>query len=247
MVALIIVLATLATAFISSILGMVGGLILMGVLVLLLPVSQAMVLHGIIQLTSNGYRAYLNRNNIQWRLFIGFTLGGVAAMALLIWVSYSPDRAIVFLLLGALPFIATSLPKQFALDITRPGLSIPAGFVVVVTNLLAGVGGPLLDIFFQRVPLTRHQVVATKAVAQSFGHLSKIIFYGGLIGTSPGPFSLLGFCIIASVIGTTLGKKILDRMEDQNFFTWTLRVMLTVGAIFILRGLWMIWTQNTPS
>lgn len=244
MTPVIIVLASLVTAFISSILGMVGGLILMGVLVLLLPVSQAMVLHGIIQLTSNGYRAYLNRRDIQWRLFVGFTLGGLAAMALLIWVSYTPDRAIVFLLLGALPFLATSLPKKFALDITRPGVSIPAGFIVVVTNLLAGVGGPLLDIFFQRVPLTRHQVVATKAVAQSFGHLSKIIFYGGLIGTSPGSMPLILACIVASVIGTTLGKKILDRMEDKNFFAWTLRVMLTVGALFILRGLWMLWTQS---
>lgn len=54
---LIILLATLSTAFLSSIFGMLGGLILMGVLITIMPVSQAMVLHGLIQLTSNGYRA----------------------------------------------------------------------------------------------------------------------------------------------------------------------------------------------
>ena len=53
----VILIATLATAFLSSIFGMLGGLILMGVLANLLPVSAAMVLHGLIQLTSNGYRA----------------------------------------------------------------------------------------------------------------------------------------------------------------------------------------------
>ena len=58
---LIILLATLSTAFLSSIFGMLGGLILMGALITIMPVSQAMVLHGLIQLTSNGYRAWLNK------------------------------------------------------------------------------------------------------------------------------------------------------------------------------------------
>ena len=67
-----IIIATLATAFLSSIFGMIGGLILMGVLVSILPIAQAMVLHGIIQLTSTGYRAYLNSRDICWSLSAGF-------------------------------------------------------------------------------------------------------------------------------------------------------------------------------
>ena len=43
----IILLATLSTAFLSSIFGMLGGLILMGILVSMMPVSDAMVLHGL--------------------------------------------------------------------------------------------------------------------------------------------------------------------------------------------------------
>ena len=59
----IVLLATLGTAFLSSIFGMLGGLILMGILVTIMPVSSAMILHGLIQLTSNGYRAWLNRKD----------------------------------------------------------------------------------------------------------------------------------------------------------------------------------------
>ena len=43
---LIILLATIVTAFLSSIFGMLGGLILMGVLISFLSVGPAMVLHG---------------------------------------------------------------------------------------------------------------------------------------------------------------------------------------------------------
>ena len=73
--------------------------------------------------------------------------------------------------LGVLPYIAWLVPKELSLDITKPFISIVAGGVVVFTNLIAGVGGPLLDVFFQRVDMTRHEVVATKAVAQTIGHI----------------------------------------------------------------------------
>lgn len=240
----IIILATGMTAFMSSIFGMVGGLILMGVLASLLPITQALVLHGIIQLTSNGYRAFLNRQDIIWSIFLQFAMGGALAMLILSFLFYQPDRALVFLLLGILPYASLSVPKRWALDITRPFMAPCAGFLVVATNLLAGVGGPVLDIFFQRVPLTRHQVVAGKALAQALGHSSKILFYGHLVindfPASPFVLTFIVACIIASILGTLWGKRILDAMEDQNFFRWTKRIMLTVGAVFFIRGLWLI-------
>ncbi|MGH6893767.1 MAG: hypothetical protein ACREEP_16080 [Dongiaceae bacterium] len=49
--------AALGTSFLSGVFGMVGGLILMGVLLLFLPVPAAMTLHAITQMTANGWRA----------------------------------------------------------------------------------------------------------------------------------------------------------------------------------------------
>src|SRR5690242_1273717 len=48
--------ATLVTSFISGILGMAGGMILMGVLLASLTVPAAMLLHGITQFSANGWR-----------------------------------------------------------------------------------------------------------------------------------------------------------------------------------------------
>jgi uncharacterized protein len=235
---LIILVATLGTAALSSIFGMVGGLILMGVLAVLLPVAQAMVLHGIIQLTSNGYRAYLNRKDIQWAVTIPFLLGGAVAMIAVVLIDYTPSPVVVFFGLGILPFTAFALPKKWALDITKPVVAPLAGCVVIITNLLAGVGGPILDIFFQDVPFTRHQVVATKAVAQAIGHATKVVFYTQLLSnqTNLPNLEILLACILISMLGTTLGKKVLDQMQDANFFKWTQAILLTVGAIYILRG-----------
>lgn len=240
---LIIILATLGTAFLSSIFGMLGGLILMGILVSIMPVSQAMVLHGLIQLTSNGYRAWLNRKDINWSIVATIIVGNIIALAGLVFVAFVPDRITVLLALGLLPYIAWALPKNAALDVSKKPIGLLAGMVVVATNLLAGVGGPLLDVFFQRVDMTRHQVVATKAVAQSLGHISKVIFFGFLTVSASNDWPVLWLVLIAmtaSVTGTTLGKKILDEINDEIFFLWTQRILLSVGAVFIVYALYLI-------
>ena len=136
------------------------------------------------------------------------------------------------------------MPSNFAFDVTKTPVGIAAGIVVVGTNLLAGVGGPLLDVFFQKVEMTRHQVVATKAVAQFLGHVSKVIFFGGLaVSSSSENWPALWLLIIAmavSVMGTTLGKKVLDKINDRTFFSWTQRIMLAVGAVLIVRAIYLI-------
>ena len=57
MTSALIILAAFGTAFLSGIFGMAGGLLLMGILAFLLPVSAAFVTHGILQLVANGWRA----------------------------------------------------------------------------------------------------------------------------------------------------------------------------------------------
>ena len=88
---LIIIIATFATAFLSSIFGMLGGLILMGILVSILSVGPAMVLHGLIQTTSNGYRAWLNRKDIKWKVILMILTGSLISLICLLYTSDAAD------------------------------------------------------------------------------------------------------------------------------------------------------------
>ena len=243
LITVIVVVASLVTAFLSSIFGMLGGLILMGILVSFMKVGQAMILHGLIQMTANGYRAWLNRKDVNWKIIGTLSIGNILGLVILFFVAFEPDRITVLLALGILPYIAWAMPSNFAFDVTKTPVGILAGIVVVGTNLLAGVGGPILDIFFQRVEMTRHQVVATKAVAQFLGHVSKVIFFGGLVMSSSSEnwpdLWLLVIVIGTSLVGTTFGKKVLDKINDKTFFSWTQAIMLTVGAVIIIRAIYL--------
>ncbi len=240
-----------ATATLSGIFGMAGGIVLMGMFLVVLPVGSAMMLHGTTQAVSNGYRAFLTRDHIVWPIFTLYIGGAVLSLAILSAISFVPDKALVFICVGAVPFAAAALPARFSLDITRPGMPVFCGFIITLINLVAGVAGPLLDAFFVRSDLTRHQVVATKAVTQTLSHLMKLVYFGILVrevaieangDLATLPWWLYVMVIPCAMLGTTVGTKILDKISDTNFRKWSQWIILTLGAICIARGvsLWVL-------
>tara|TARA_R110000824_G_scaffold118960_18_gene272555 strand:+ start:87533 stop:88303 length:771 start_codon:yes stop_codon:yes gene_type:complete len=235
------------TSAISGVFGMSGGMILMGYLAFVLPVSAAMMMHGAIQATANGYRAFLNRSDIEWKIFGRYLIGTVAGLALLSAIAFVPSKVTMYITLGCVPFVAAAIPKKWALDITKRGAAEICGVVITLLNLTAGVAGPLLDVFFVRTALTRHQVVATKAVTQTAAHLVKLLYFGVLVKAAAEaasdvsnaellPWWVFAAAIPLSMLGTTAGKKVLDRMSDGNFRVWSQRITLAIGTVLLVQG-----------
>ena len=115
--------STLVTAFISGILGMAGGMILMGVLLPFLPLPAAMMLHGISQLASNGGRAFMLRNEVDWRVFRGYVVGAALALAFFAATSIVVGKAAALIAMGLTPFVALLLPEKLHLNVERRGHS----------------------------------------------------------------------------------------------------------------------------
>lgn len=231
----------LATATISGVFGMAGGLMLMGALTLAMPVSAAMVTHGAVQFVSNGWRAVLHRAHINWPIILFYGLGSAVAAAALAFVTYAPSKAWVYLLLGLVPGLAWLPTKSFHLDAARPWHAVACGLSVTGLNVAAGVSGPLLDVFFVRTQLTRHQIVATKAATQAFSHTVKMAFYGlPLLGAAQdtGMPPLWFFAVAAplAMLGAVLGGRILDRLTDKSFLKWTRWIVTGLGAIYLLQA-----------
>jgi uncharacterized membrane protein YfcA len=117
--------------------------------------------------------------------------------------------------------------------------------VCTALQLLAGVSGPILDVFFVRSQMDRRTVVATKAVTQSLGHVIKIAYFGFLVGSaSRGSVEMeLALTMVAcAVIGTTLSRRVLDRLTDASFRQWTRITVVTMGLIYIAWGSWLLAT-----
>src|SRR5580765_27598 len=180
----VIAVASLLTSFISGILGMAGGMILMGVLLALLPLPAAMLLHGISQLTANGWRAFMLREKIDWRVFRGYTMGAAVALLAFTLLQFVASKPVALILMGLTPFVGLALPERLHLNVERRGHSFLCGLINTAIALVAGISGPILDLFFVRSKMGRHAVVATKGVVQSVSHLMKIGYFGGILASS---------------------------------------------------------------
>ena len=231
----------IVTSVISGIFGMAGGLILMLILGLLLPVQTAMVLHGITQFFSNGWRAILWRQWIDWKIIGLYSLGALPAIAIPIVFAYVPDKPVMLITLGIVPYLAAALPVRWVLDATKPWHAVACGFSVAGLQLIAGVAGPLLDTFFVRSKLDRRAVVATKATTQAISHTLKVGYYGTLLSQVPAiGLDVYGAAIAAAVVGTTLAGPILEKMSNENFRRWTKTIVLVIGAVSIAQGVWLL-------
>lgn len=229
--------ASILTAIISAIIGMVGGVTLLAVMTAVLPWAIAIPIHGLTQLTSNTSRAILLRKhirkNIAGSFVIGVPFGAVMAIPLIKLLQDSIYPSL--LILGLITYVLLK-PKKL------PPLKIPiwafglVGVIAGFLSLLIGATGPFLAPFFLRDDLNKNQIISTSATAQVVTHAIKIPSFLYLDFNYLEHLNLLIILMIGTVIGTNLGLRILSRI-NENVFRYLYQGALFLAALRILYNL----------
>lgn len=230
-----------ASSFISGVFGMAGGLVLLGVLLNYFDVAPAMILFSIIQIFANGWRALQWRDYVLWPIFGSYVLGAAISFTFMWLIAYVPDKGVVYLLLGLMPFAVEVLPASMRPNIEWRGVPFLTGVLTTVIQVLAGVGGLFLDIFFQKSMLDRKTTNATKAVVQSLSHVVRGVYFVALAGTSGVPFAYCVPAILLAIAGTSLAPFVLERMTDHGFRQWTRAIIFAISAIYLVRAIFLLW------
>jgi len=231
----------IATAFLSGIFGMAGGMILMGVLLALLSVPEAMTLHAVTQMASNGWRGLLWWRHVRWQPVLFFLAGClVALIGWSLW-RYVPSKPVAFILLGTTPFLARILPHDYKPDPFKFSHGMAYGAICASLMLLTGVSGPLLDQFFLGGGMERRQIIATKAVCQVFSHAAKLVYFGGVVDSISGiELPMFALAIVASMTGTSLARPVLERLTDHQYRRWAGHIITTIAVIYLAQGFWLL-------
>jgi uncharacterized protein len=238
----ILAVSALVTSFISGILGMAGGMIFMGILLAMMPLPAAMMMHGITQLASNAWRAVLWRSMVDWRVFRGYLYGALATMAVFAIVQWVVSKPVALIVMGLTPFVALMLPESLHLNVERKGHASACGVICTLLAMMAGVSGPILDVFFVRSKMTRHAVVATKAMTQSLSHIMKIAYFGTIAaveGSAVNPW-LAAIMVALAFTGTSLSRHVLERLTDASFRFWTRWTVMALGLFYLGSGLLLL-------
>ena len=238
---LFLVLAVLVTSTLSGVFGMVGGMVLLWLLLLVLPVTAAIAVQGILQLSANLSRAYFARQWIDWKIIGNASIGVVASIALLSVADYKPNVAVVSICVGLLPVFCYIPRSWLMLDASRKPQAIACGFLGGGLNIGVGVAGPIVDIFFARTDMDRRTVIGTKAALQVLSHIAKILFYSAtLADLGRGEATAIMIATPFSVLGSILGHKVLLRLTNEGFRKGTVFLVTSVGLFFLVQGVWML-------
>jgi uncharacterized protein len=226
------------TSFVSGIFGVAGGLILMGGLVYVMPVSQAMIVHGFAQFVSNVVRVYHWRQFILRRTVYEFMAASVFSTAVFAWIRFVPSKPVLIFVLGLSTLAVLLLPKRWAPNMTHRFVPFLCGLAGTALILTAGVSGTFLDQFFQRTGLDRKTVIATKAAMQTTQHLIKVAYFLALttIDADERMLVLLAIVPFAALLGANVARHVLERMTDHQFNWWTYRIVLVLGIYYVADG-----------
>jgi uncharacterized membrane protein YfcA len=230
------------SSFLSGVFGMAGGMVLLGVLLVYLDVASAMILFSIIQFFANGLRVAQWWSFVRWRIVWLYCLGGTVAFGAMRLIEFVPDKALVYLLLGLMPFVVEAVPPAARPNIEWRGVPFITGVLTTIVQFLAGVGGVFLDLFFQKSMLDRKTTLATKAVVQTLSHVLRAVYFlslapvGDAVTTGP-----LLMSVLLAIAGTALAPYVIERMTDHGFRQWTRALIFGISAVYLVRAVSLYW------
>jgi uncharacterized membrane protein YfcA len=210
----------------------------MGVLGFFLSVPAAMILHGVAQTASNGSRIILHRRHLRWNVFVPYTVGSLVTLAFFVGVTLVPNKAVIFIVIGSFPFLGLLIPSNINLDIEKKPIALLCGIIVTAVQLLAGASGPVLDIFYVKSKLNRFEILGTKAITQTLGHVLKLLYYAFFLNlTIDLPSWLFPAVVAAAIFGNWIGKMIIQHLNDEAFKKAGRSTILVIGIIYICKGI----------
>lgn len=228
----ILLAAGLLGALITTTLGAGGGLLLLAVMTVFLPVTATIPLHGVIQAGAGASRALLLWRHLSLPLLLAFAVGAVAGAAAGSVVLVRLPEPAMQLILGGFILLLAWVPVPRLHRVSRSGLGVVAAITSALT-LFVGATGPLVAAFLRALRLDRLQYVATFSTCMLLQHGLKVGVFA-LAGFAFAPWvPFLAAMLIAVFAGSWLGRHVLVRM-DNVLFHRALAVVLTVLALRLL-------------
>lgn len=230
---------TIVTSVISGVLGMAGGLLLLIALLVRLEPVVAIPIHGLVQLVSNGSRAWFLRRHVAWPAVVRFAWPLIPAGLVGIYVARAIPPALGKLAIGSFVLLALWAPGLLTPG-ARPGRAERAlpwgGALVGFFSIVVGATGPLLGPFVLGLGLGTEGTVATLAACQIFQHASKVALFG-ITGFSLSAYVVptLALCA-AAVLGSAIGAALLDRVPERGFRRIVSLVLSVLALELVVEG-----------
>jgi hypothetical protein len=228
----------LAASTLAAVTGFGGAAVLLPSLVAMFGIREAIPILTVAQLVGNGARVWFNRRELDGRVVAWFALGGMPMALLGGYLFAQAPVGLLTRLLGAFLLLVVVWrhvrPRQSRSFPVQMFAAIGAGGSLL--SALVGSVGPLMAPFYLAYGLVKGAYIGTEALSTVIMHVTKLVAYqqtavlttsGTIFGAALGP---------VMVLGSFIGKRIIDRLPERVFVAIIEIVLAGAGAVFLLRG-----------
>jgi uncharacterized membrane protein YfcA len=231
--ALLLVGLSFVTSLITATFSLGGGTLMIAVLALVFPPAVVVPVHGAVQLGSNGGRAIVQREHIQWRLIVWISLGALVGVVVGgQFVSLLPAHLFT-IAIAVFVLITTWLPAPTFVGESRV-IQFIGGAVTSALGMVVGATGMLIAGFVRGLP-DRRQLVATHAMLMTIQNTFKIATFTVLGFAFASYLPLVLAMVLSGFVGTTIGSRLLVRVPEK-VFRIGFKIVLTIVALDLIRG-----------
>lgn len=234
MTAIILGFITVITSTLTGIFGLGGGVLLLGIMPIFLPVAAVIPVHGATQLAANASRAYFSWQAIRWEIFPAFLLGGIAGTVFFTLILQAISLKYLPLFIGGY-ILLSQWSDVFNRVVERFESFSLLGFFQVGLSLLSGTIGPVHMVLLKKRYNDHHDIVATAAMMMAVKHGLKVLAFI-IIGVQFFQFiDVMVAMIVCAIIGSFIGTKLRGKLKKSTFEP-VLKMLLSILAI---RMIWV--------
>jgi uncharacterized protein len=233
-VALLLITASFFTSATTASFGIGGGVLMLALMGLFLPVAALIPVQGLVQLGSNSGRAFVQRAHVQWRIMQPFVIGSVIGAAIGGSTVVQLPDAMMKIILGVFILAITWITVPSLNRLSGLALGVASGAVAFLTMFLGATGPLMAAILAALIPNDRKALIATSALALMVHHGLKVLVFG-LLGFSFAPWlPLIAAMIATGYLGTLTGSALLAHIPETAF-RFAFKFIISALAIDMLR------------
>ncbi|MBS1624466.1 MAG: sulfite exporter TauE/SafE family protein [Bacteroidetes bacterium] len=237
-------------ALIAEVIGTIGGF---GSSMFFVPLASfffdmksVLGITAIFHVFSNISKLVLFRATIDWRVALAFGIPSVIFVILGAWlttvISFRFDQLVLGIFLIVFSSILLARPA-FRLQPSLATSTVGGGLAGFLAGFV-GTGGAVRGLCMAAYDLEKNLFVGTSAAIDLGVDVSRAVIYtesGYVSGTG---YQLIIALIVVSVLGSYIGKLLLQKIDQENFRRIVLLLILAVGLTVLGKAVWPLITTS---